>query len=631
MVDIPLCWTVDFETDRIEPRPDYPPEPVGVAIRSPNGKSTYYSWGHPSGNNTTFKRAKKRLTKIWKSKRPKLFFNAKFDLAVAYEKMGMDQLEWDEVHDAQFLAFLADPHCRELGLKPLAEDLLGWEPEEQDAIKDYVWDNRKKLVEKYGGKITNAKFGPNSPGAWISKCPADIVEPYAIGDVDRTEALFTHLYDLIYENYMEDAYDRERLVLPIFMQNEVEGIRIDVKKLRKDIPGLQRSLGKADKLLGDMLGYPGINIDADDQLAEAFTNAGVILDEDWILTAKAKKKSVSKDNLPYEVFQDEQIAHLYFYRNKLQTSLSTFLVSWLEQATVNGGYISTNWNQVRGGDGGTRTGRPSTSGNNFLNIPKKFDEEFNMQEGNEYGLEPLPYARDYILPDPGEVFLHRDFDGQEMRLFAHFSCGPLLRAYQSDPDTDPHEMVGKETARLQKRKYDKKKDRGDNKILNFQALYGGGIPAAAKKLKCTVAQAKEYKRFHDRALPERTWLNEAIAELLAEGHPMRTWGGRCYFVEQRRVIEGKMRDFLYKMINYLCQGSAADVTKEALIRWWYHPKRTARFLVTVYDEINISAPKDEAVEQMELLRVCMESIEMDVKMKTSGKMGPRWGKLEECA
>jgi DNA polymerase I-like protein with 3'-5' exonuclease and polymerase domains len=88
-----------------------------------------------------------------------------------------------------------------------------------------------------------------------------------------------------------------------------------------------------------------------------------------------------------------------------------------------------------------------------------------------------------------------------------------------------------------------------------------------------------------------------------------------------------MMDFLYKLLNYYVQGSAADVTKEALIRWYNHPKRDprCRFLVTVYDEINISVPLDVLVEQMELLREVMESIEMDVLMLSSPKVGRTWG------
>jgi len=619
--------TLDFETQRIEGRPDYPPpHPVGLAVRYPDDTADYFAWDHPTGNNISKREVRQWLAEIWSSDAPLLFFHAKFDLAVAYEVLNLPVLPWNRVHDAMFLAFLADPHARDLELKKLAEDLLDWPPDEQDAISDYVWDNRRALVKEHGHKITRAVKGPYSAGAWIAKCPAEIIHPYAIGDVDRTYGLFEHLLPLISDNGMIDAYDRERRVLPIFMENERDGIFVDLDGLSNDVPKLQDSLLRADDALRGMLGAPDLNIDADAQLAEALSDAEMVDDDDWVLT-KTGQKSVSKDNLLPEMFADPDVAHLYYYRNRLTTALSTFLSPWLEQAEQRDGVISTNWNQVRGEGGGTRTGRPSTSRPNFLNIPKEFKQEYDMQPGNAWGLEPLPFVRHYILPDPGQMFLHRDFDGQEMRVFAHYECGALLDAYQDDPDLDPHAWVRDEI----EDNFGMALERTAVKNMNFLGIYGGGAGAVATRLKCSMVRAKEYIAFHNRALPGRAELVSVIKEIIRSGEPIHTWGGRLYFAEPNKIVGGQMRDFLYKLINYLCQGSAADITKEAMIRWDAHPKREARFLVQVYDEINISAYEDAAPEQMAVLKECMESIEMDLQMRTSGKIGPRWSELEACA
>lgn len=615
--------TLDFETDPILPRPQYPPEPVGLAVRYPDATSEYFAWGHPTGNNIDKASVGDWLADLWRSGDPVLFFNGKFDLTVACEKFNLPMLPWHLIHDAQFLAFLADPHTQHLALKSLAEDLLDWPANERDELNEWIWENRKALIATYGGKISRqAKYGPSAFGAWISKTPGDLAGKYAIGDVDRTYGLFEHLYPLIIENDMEEAYDRERQVLPIFMENERDGMHTDLPSLEKDVPALRESLERADDTLRDLLGVSDLNIDADAQLAEALSEAEVIDDDDWVLT-KTGQKSVSKDNLKFEMFQDREIGHLLFYRNRLQTALGTFLEPWVLQARQRDGLISTNWNQVRGGNGGTRTGRPSTYDPNFLNIPKEFKQEFDMPAGNEWGLEPLPYVRKYIKADPDQVFAHRDFDGQEMRVFAHYEDGSLLEAYQNDPDLDPHGWVRDEIEDL----VGIVLERTPVKTMNFQGLYGGGAPAAAKKLNCTLAEAREFKRFHDTALPGRKKVNEAIAELVRMGEPIRTWGGRMYFPEPSRIVGGKWQSFLYKLINYLCQGSAADITKEALIRWHNHPRRDARFLVTVYDEVNISVPHQLVVPQMQVLKECMESIELDLLMRSSGKTGATWGTL----
>ena len=46
--------------------------------------------------------------------------------------------------------------------------------------------------------------------------------------------------------------------------------------------------------------------------------------------------------------------------------------------------------------------------------------------------------------------------------------------------------------------------------------------------------------------------------------PVRTLGGRVLYAEQPY----KGRDFSYKLLNHLIQGSAADATKEALCEWY---------------------------------------------------------------
>ena len=81
------------------------------------------------------------------------------------------------------------------------------------------------------------------------------------------------------------------------------------------------------------------------------------------------------------------------------------------------------------------------------------------------------------------------------------------------------------------------------------------------------------------------------------------------------------------MLNYLIQGSAADCTKQALINY-DSVRKESRFLVTVHDEINISALKKAAKQELELLRQAMEAVEFSVPMLSDAKMGPTWGQLK---
>lgn len=82
----------------------------------------------------------------------------------------------------------------------------------------------------------------------------------------------------------------------------------------------------------------------------------------------------------------------------------------------------------------------------------------------------------------------------------------------------------------------------------------------------------------------------------------------------------------YKLINYYCQGSAADITKQALVEW-YEGGAQARFLCTVYDEIDLTAAIETAKEEMQWLKEVMEMPRLDIPMLSTGKHGPNWGAL----
>jgi DNA polymerase I-like protein with 3'-5' exonuclease and polymerase domains len=302
-----------------------------------------------------------------------------------------------------------------------------------------------------------------------------------------------------------------------------------------------------------------------------------------------------------------------------------FMQPWVAQGRARGGMVSTNWNQVINPEGyGTRTGRPSTSDPNFLNISKDFEGRTDGYLHPDFlaaNFPKLPLVRKYLLADAGGVWLHRDFSGQEVRVFAHYESGELMLAYQENPSLDPHiwvmERIEIATGRVL--------ERTRVKNVTFARLYGGGLGAIERQAKCANrAEAQQISNFHDAALPGRKILVDEITKLARRGIPIRTWGGRLYLPEPPGK-DGRNKD--YKLINYLCQGSAADITKQSIIDWYNHPKRIGRFLVTVYDENNISAPDVDRVQAMAVLREVMEARRLDVPMLSDAKWGYSWGAL----
>ena len=172
-----MLIALDFESEAIENRPKYPPEPVGLAIMPDGGAGEYLAWGHPAENNCTRNEAWHRLKELLiEPSYEFVFHNAPFDCSIIEEKMKL-VVPWDRIHDTMLLAFLADPFG-ELSLKPLAEKLLGEPPTEQEAVRD--WLVRHNVC----------RANDKSWGAWISKAPGKLVGTYAIGDVERTLELY---------------------------------------------------------------------------------------------------------------------------------------------------------------------------------------------------------------------------------------------------------------------------------------------------------------------------------------------------------------------------------------------------------------------------------------------------------
>ena len=614
--------TIDFETESIARRPHYPPRPVGVSIKKAGERQIkYWSWGHPTKNNCTFEEGRARLAEAWCGRAPLLFHNGKFDVDVAETHCGMPRLWPEQIHDTLFLLFLHNPHALSLSLKPVAASLLNMPPEEADAVRNWLLEHR--VIRKQQA---------SKSGAFICKAPGDLVGRYANGDILRTYRLFKLLHQQIIDRGMEAAYRREQQLMPILLDTERQGIRCDWKRLERDVDVYGNALELADNWLRKHLKEPELNLDADAEVGEAFARAGVIADDGWVYT-KTGKRSTSKRNMSLDKFENERVAQVWGYRQRLRTCLSTFMLPWLEMCRDNNGMIFTTWNQVRqahGNDGskGARTGRLSSSPN-FQNIPRDFEDNNDGWIHPVWfaGLPHLPKMRGYLLPDVGHEWVKRDYAQQELRILAHFENGALLDKYNSDPDYDMHndlltycnEVAGIDI------------NRSGVKVLNFGDIYGMGIGELARKAKIEYQVARRLKMAKRAAMPDFHTLDEDIKQRGRNGIAIHTWGGREYECEDGHYVEKFRRHmtFEYKMLNYLIQGSAADCTKEAIIRYFYHPDRQARFLLSVHDELNISAPRERWREEMNILRECMEGIEFDTIMFSDGSHGRNWAALTD--
>lgn len=374
-----LPATVDFETKGILQRPQYPPLPVGAAVEVPGETPYYLSWGHPIENNCTFKEAKKDLKSIYR-KLPIIYHNAKFDMDVGKEHMGL----WPEkgYHDTMILAFLYNPHSTSLSLKPLAEKLLDMPPDEQDELREWIITN-----------IPEAKKKKSTWGAYISEAPGKLVGKYAKGDVLRTglNGLFTFFYKWAVDNDCIEAYQRELILIPILLEMECKGISVATSRLKKDIKHYESGMEQLDTMIRRYLKAPkSLDIDKDNDFADVLHSAGKV--DKFIYTAPTNRhpqgqRSVSKDNLK-AVINDDYLLHMLNVRSKIATSVRTFMGPWYETAKNSGGKIYTSWNSVRSsnerkkGMKGARTGRFCISHGSDIMIPGDTKKIEDIKKGD---------------------------------------------------------------------------------------------------------------------------------------------------------------------------------------------------------------------------------------------------------
>jgi DNA polymerase-1 len=520
-----------------------------------------------------------------------------------------------------------------MALKPLADKYLDMPPDEQEALRDWILAN-----------VPGAKKAPTKWGAHIGKTPGKLCGPYARGDVIRTIKLFKLWLPWIKETGQYDAYVRELRIVRIKLKMESEGINTDTKKLKRDANKWEAAYLAMGKTLRRQLkitkaydldspkGFFNINSGA--QLADALEHADLIDPDDWVYTDKGNR-STSVDNLKAAEVRPAFLKNYAIY-STLSTYINTFLLPWIETGDKANGFIHPTFNQVRTteehgntGTKGTKTGRPSVTNPNFNNLPANVEDSKNRdvlitvaKYLRNFGLN-FTGLRNYIVPNNGGIFIGRDYAQQELRVLAHYEDGDLLNLYLDNPTLNIHKLIGAEI--YERTGYDL--PRKAVKTVVFGTIYGYGLDALAEELDATREDAKIIKRALLKTLPGVSDLDRELKAMARDEEPIRTWGGRLYYCEESKFVKGQYRDFAYKLLNLLIQGSSADITKQAMIQV-DDALTDGHIKLQVYDELlaNTNNPKRD----MPLMREAMEDIKLDCPLPTDGEWSAKsWGQMKK--
>ncbi len=496
------------------------------------------------------------------------------------------QLIWDTM----LMGHIIDSSLKSYGLKDMAKRELGIEyPEYED------------IVGKHKGKTKKAPKCPqNEVGCCdrvtLDKQPVRLVALYNAFDCYCTYQLYkeqrrkqTFPDSEEGESTEKEYFDRlEKPVSEVFANMETRGTCIDVPYLKELKTTLEAQIAPVKTQIFNELGP--INLNSPKQLLEA-------------LHAKQiqpfnKKGKPSTDKFALEKFSTYPVVRDLLQYSELETLLSTFVYPYLERNT---GVVHPFFNQC-----GTRTGRPSCSNPNLLQIPKR--------------TENGKLVRQMFIPRPGMQMGDCDFGQIEPRVLAHLSKDPAMCKMFND-GIDFHDFTSE---RLFHSTISEFRDRA--KVLNLSVGYRATFKSVQAQLGGTREEAQKHINDWWSLFPAlRRWQENLIYDSKRSGY-CTTLLGRRIKVDGLESNNSWVREAAERqLINNVTQGSAAEIMKLGLIKLSKDKRVHPQFgiLVTVYDEILAESPTTEVdIEYMK--EDMVTSISLDVPLVVDAHMGGNW-------
>ncbi|KAL9230313.1 hypothetical protein vseg_005682 [Gypsophila vaccaria] len=280
--------------------------------------------------------------------------------------------------------------------------------------------------------------------------------------------------------------------------------------------------------------------------------------------------------------------------------------------------------------------------------------EFRMYENNEVpsGSDTTRIqinARDFFVStEENWLLLAADYSQIELRLMAHFSKDSSLIELLSDPKGDAFTMVASRwTGKTENDVSSQERDQ--TKRLVYGILYGMGANTLAEQLNCSADEAKMKIQSFKSSFPGvASWLQEAVEFCRQHGY-VQTLKGRKRFLSKIKIGNTKEKAKAQRQaVNSICQGSAADIIKIAMINIYSviagvgaqnstdslgtkfsKLKGRCRILLQVHDELVLEVDPCVMREAASLLKLCMETAaSLLVPLQVKVKVGKTWGSLE---
>ena len=606
-------WCVDVETNGLDP---YGKNQIcGLGICGSDGEfafNHYFPFRHQQGENLSD--AARQEIIGWLNDIPTTLigYNLKFDLHFLLNE-GLI-IGDKELIDVLVMVRLTEPTwIRDLGLTDTITRSYGEEAASYDIeTKKYLRSNK-----------WNKDF---------SMAPPDILGPYCQQDVYWTHKLYRDRLEQIKQMGQEDVFNLECELTKVLLEMERRGVVVDSEYADEVSQKLLTRKEEVAKSIYEMVGRE-FNISSTQQLGEIFTELGI---SSPVKTPK-DKESWSEVAL---VQIDHELAGLVRQYRSLEKLQSTYIDPYVETEELHTSFC--NW--------GTLTGRLSSREPNLQNIPRTHfklsdrsltEEEREIVRGrinaivsskskgdlsdvelsnpvldtwgfvgdesfDESDIDQVAVRRLFV-PRPNYTLVSFDYSQMEVRVFLSYLHNAEMDELLTRDDVDFHGESAKIAFGIKEEHSEFKFYRQMAKNITFGILYGLGNKRLAQQLSTTTDQAKAYKQqYFNNIHGSRSFINRVISTVESRGWIKNRYG-RIYRIDNTLG---------YKGVNYLVQGTSADILNERMIYVHEYLKdKKSNILLQVHDEIICEIHDDEIRELPQQIQLILEANSLDIPLK----------------
>jgi len=570
-------------------------EIIGIAV-AVEGWSGYYPIGHREGNMDK-KKVLEWITKVCATDNTKIFHNAMYD--VCWLKSYGIKIN-GFVIDTMVMLSLIDENRRWYSLNSASYDYLG-EVKNEQALKE--------AAETAGVDAKSEMY----------KLPAMYVGSYAEKDAELTLELFRVLSREIQKQNLQNVFDLETNLFPCLVDMRFNGVRVDVERAHTL---KQKLVAEEEELLLQVKKETGIEtqIWAARSIAQVFDKLSL----PYSRTLKSNAPSFTKNFLkehPHPLVQKIAKAR------EINKAHTTFIDTILKHEHK--GRIHADINPIKSDQGGTVTGRFSYSNPNLQQIPAR-----NKDLG--------PMIRGLFIPEKDCKWGCFDYSQQEPRLVVHYaattepicfndSVNKIVEKFKHG-SVDFHQTVA-DMANI---------SRSQAKTINLGLFYGMGKAKLQAELGLNTKQEAEdlFNQYHDKVPFVRELMNRTSSFAQTSGSIGTLLGRKCRFDKwepatfgmhtpmtleeaERTYGRGRIRRaFTYKALNKLIQGSAADMTKKAMLDL-YREKIIPH--IQIHDELDLSVDSPERAKK--IVEIMENAVTLKVPNKVDYESGETWGDI----